>query len=160
MLRMRGENFELLATDAEKNPARRSTKRFGRRTEIIDFDPAIVGRALPGLALKRQQRHAGFGAGGNGVRAHLSREWMGGVDHAGNVFGAKIIHQAIDAAKAAEPPGNWRPRRIFGTAGIGQYCIEARMVRQRRREAVGLGGAAKDQDALGFDRGRCHDSER
>ena len=160
MLRMRGERFELQAADAEKRPARRRAERFGRRCEIVDLDPVVAGRALPRRTLERQQRHGRHGAGGDRVRAHLRRERMGGVDDAHNVFAAKIVHQAIDAAKAAKAPGNRRRRRVFGAAGIGQYCIDARIIGHRSRETVGVGGAAEDQDAPWSGRGGYHGGER
>jgi len=160
MLLMRGERFELQAADAEKHPARRRTERFGRRCQIIDLDPLVAGRALPGRTLERQQRHGRHGAGGDRVRAHLRRERMGGVDDAHNVFVAKIVQQAVNAAKAAKAPGNRRRRRVFGAAGIGQCCIDARIIGYRSRETVGVGGAAEDQDAQESGRGGCHDGER
>jgi hypothetical protein len=160
MLRVRGESLELQAADAEKHPARRRAERFGRRLQIIDLDPAVAGRALPGRALERQQRHGGHGAGSDRVCTHLRRERMGGVDDARNVSGAKIVHQTINAAKAAKAPGNRRRRRVFGTAGIGQYRVDIWIVRHRLREPVGVGGAAEDQDAQWKGRGGCHDRER
>ena len=107
-----------------------------------------------------QQRYGGHGAGGDRVRADLRREWMGGVDDARNVFGAKIVCKAIDAAEAADPPGNRRRRRVFGAAGIGQYRVDARIVRHRRREPVGIGSATEDQDAQWSGGRGCHDGER
>jgi hypothetical protein len=160
VLRMRGEGLQILPADAEKHPAWRRAERFGRRREIVDLDPAIAGRTPPGWALQRQQRHAGHGAGGDRVRTHLRSERMGGVDDARNLFGAKIGQEAIDAAKAAEAPGNRRGSRVFGAAGIGQYRVDIRIVRHHFRQTVGVGGAAKDQDAQLFGREECHDHER
>ncbi len=157
---MRGEGLQILPADAEKHPAWRRAERFGRRRKIIDLDPAIAGRVLPGWALERQQRHAGRRAGGDRVRAHSRRERMGGVDDASNTFGAKIGQEAIDAAEAAKAPGNRRRRRVFSAAGIGQNRIDARIIRQRCSKPVGVGGAAEDQDAQGSGRGGCHDGER
>jgi hypothetical protein len=150
----------MLPADAEKHPTRRRTQRRGRGHKIVDFDPVIAGHTPPWRSLDRQQRHAHDAAGGDRMRAHLGSERMGGVDHARDLLDAKILDQAIDAAKAANPPGNRRRRRIFGATGIGQYRIDARVVRERRRDPVGLSGAAEDQDAQSRGRGGCHDRER
>jgi len=160
MLRMRGEGLQMQPANAEKHPARRRTKRVGRSLEIIDLDPAITGRTRPWRALQRQQRHAGQGAGGDRMRADLRREWMGGVDDARDVFTAQIVHHSVDATEAADPPGNRRRRRIFGPAGIGKNRVDAWIIRHRRGEPVGVGGAAKDQDAQGSGRRGYHDGER
>ena len=66
----------------------------------------------------------------------------------------------FDTAEAAKAPGNRRRRRVFGAAGIGQYCIDARIIGHRPRETVGVGGATEDQDAQWSGRGGCHDGER
>lgn len=160
VLRMRGESLEMQPANAEKHPTRRRAERFGRRCEIIDLDPVVAGRALPGRALERQQRHICLGAGGDRVRAHLRRERMGGIDDARNVFGAKIVDQASHAAEAAKAPGDQRRRWVFGAAGIGQHCIDAGITRHRLREPVGVGGAAEDQDAESSGQGGCHDWQR
>jgi hypothetical protein len=160
VLRMRCEGFEMHPADAEKHPTRRRAERFGRSLEIVDLDPAVAMPALPRRAVERQQRHAGHGAGGNGVGADLRRERMGGVDDARNLFGAKIVCEAIDAAEAPRPPGNRRRRRVFGAAGIRQYRVDARILRHHLREPVGVGGAAEDQNAQASGWRGCHDCER
>lgn len=160
VLRMRGENIETLPPDAEKHPARRRAERFGRSLQIIDLDPAIAGRAPPGLALQRQQRQAGQGASSDRVGTHLRGERMRGVDNAGDLFGAKIVDEAIDAAETAEPPGNRRPRRAFGTAGIRQDRVEAGVIRYRLRKPISVGSAAENQDAPSSGQEGCHDEQR
>src|SRR5256885_9208825 len=40
----------------------------------LHVDPGIAGSGLPGLALQRQQRRAGGGAGLAGIAAHRSEE--------------------------------------------------------------------------------------
>ena len=160
VLRMRGEEFEMLPADAEKYPARRRAQRLGRRREIIDLDPVVAGTAFPRRALQRQQRHLGDRAGGHRMRADLRSEWMGGIDDARDPLGAKIIHQAIDAAEAADTPGDRRRRRVLGASGIGQHRIDVRRLRNRRHQPVGVGGTAKDQDAQALGRRGCHDRKR
>ena len=81
---------------------------------------------------------------------------MGGVDDARDLFRNKVVFQAIDAAEAADTPGDRRRRRVFGAAGIGQYRIDAGIVRHRFREPVGVGGAAEDQDSQSSGQGGCH----
>ena len=160
MLRMRGEKLEMLPPDAEKYPTRCRTQGVSRRGDVVNFDPAIGRRALPGCTLKRQQRHSGQSTGRNRVRAHLRCEWMGGIDHARDFLCADIIDQTIDAAKTADAPANRRRRRIFGTAGIGQDRIDTWILGDRRHQPVGVGGAAEDQDPQWFDRGGCHGRQR
>ncbi len=157
VLRMRGECLEMQPPDTEKHAAWHGAECFGRRREIVDLDPVIAGPALPGRALQCQQRHGGGGAGGDRVRTHLRCEGMRGVDDARDLFSNKVVFQAIDAAEAADTPGDRRRRRIFGAAGIGQHRIDAGIVRHRFREPVGVGGAAEDQDAQSSGQGGCHD---
>jgi hypothetical protein len=160
MLRMPGEHIQILPPDAEKRPAWRCTQRLGRCGDVVNVDPAIFGRALPGRTLKCQQRYIGHTAGRDRVCAHLRREWMGGIDDARDVLGAEIIDQAIDAAKSADTPGYRRRRRIFGAAGIGQQRIDASILCDLRHQPIGIGGAAEDQDPQWLDRGGCHGRQR
>ncbi len=160
MLRMPGERRELGAADAEEYPARHIAQRFRRRREIIDLDPAIAGLALPRRALQRQQRHRSGGTRRDGVRAHLGGKGMGSVDHARDLFSAKIVDQAVDAAKTADTPGNRRPLGVFGAPGIGQDRIKPRVAGDRGHQLVGIGGAAEDQDAQWFCERGCHALER
>jgi hypothetical protein len=94
------------------------------------------------------------------MRAHLLRERMGGVNHARDLLGAKIVGQTINAAKAADTPGDRRRSWILGATGIGQYRIDARIFCHRCGQPVGVGGASEDQDAQPLGRGGCHDGER
>jgi hypothetical protein len=160
MLRMRGEHIQILPPDAEKRPAWRCTKFSSCRDDSVGFDPAITGCTLPRRAFKRQQRHIGQSTGRDRVRAHLRREWMGGIDDARDVLGAEIIDQTFDAAKATDTPGDRRRRRIFGTAGIGQHRIDTRIPSDLRHQPIGIGGAAEDQDPQWLDRGGRHGRQR
>jgi hypothetical protein len=156
MLRMSGELVERLPPDPEKYPARRRAERFGRRREIVDLDPVIAGLALPRRTLQGQQRHGGNGARLDRVGAHLRGERVSGVDDAFDLLRNKVVFQAIDAAKAANTPGNRRRRRAFGAAGIRQYRINAGIIRYRFGEPVSVGGAAEDQDTQSSGQGGCH----
>jgi len=160
MLRMRGEQLEMLPPDAEKYPARRRAQGISRRGDVVNFDPAIGRHALPGSPLKRQQWHIGHNTGRGRVRTDLSRERVGGIDDAHDFFRTDIVDQAIDAAKTADAPGNRRQRRIFGAAGIGQHRIEVRLLCDRRHQPIGVGGATEDQNPQWFGRGGCHGKQR
>lgn len=160
MLRMSGELVEGLSPDPEKYPARRRAERFGRRREIVDLDPVIAGLALPCRTLKRQQRHGGDGARRDRVGAHLRGERVSGVDDTRDLLRSKVMLQAIDATEAAYTPRDRRRPRIFGAAGVGQYRIDAGIVRHSFRQPVGLGGATENQDTQSLDREGRHAGQR
>ena len=160
MPRMSGKSIEVLSPDTEEYPARHGAEHFGRRSDVIDFDPVIAGHALPRHALERQQRHFGQRAGGGGMRTHLRRERMGRIDDAFDLFGAKIVDQSFYAAKAADTPRDRRRRRVFSAAGVGQDRIDPRVPGDLGHQPVGIGGAAEDQNPQSYGRGGCHGRER
>ena len=160
MLRMRREHLEMLPPNTEEHPAWRRTERLGRSQNIVDLDPVIAGRMLPGCPLKCEQRHVGHSTGRDRVRAHLRREGMGGIDNARDILSAEIVDQAIDAAKASDTPGDRRRCRVFGAAGIGQDRIDGRILCDLRRQPIGVGGAAEDQNPQWFGRGGRHGRQR
>ena len=147
VLRVLRENLQVLSADAEEYPACLKSESLGRGHDIIDLDPPVARRALPGRTFQRQQRHPGGPASPDGTDTHLRSEWMGGIDDTVNIFRAKVVHEAGNAAKAADTPGNRRRQRIFRAAGIGQHRIDIRTIRQSRRQPVRVGGAAEDQNA-------------
>ena len=158
VLRMGGEGFEMQPADTEKHAARRRAEglRGGRRASSTSIQRSPVARRHGGRS-SASSGTLGFGAGGDGVSAHLRRERVGGVDDAIDPFGAQIAGKTLDAAKAADAPRNGRRRRVFGTAGVGQHRIDARFVRHRMREPVGVGGAAEDKEPEAFGGEGCHD---
>jgi hypothetical protein len=134
--------------------------RNTRWDDVVNVDPAIAGRVLPGRTLECEQRYIGHSASRNRVRTDLRRERMGSIDHAHDALSAEIIDQAIDAAEAADTPGDRRRRRIFGAAGIGQHRIDTRILCDLRDQPIGIGGAAEDQDPQWFGQGGCHGRQR
>jgi hypothetical protein len=160
MLRICRESLQMLPADAEEYTTRRATESFRRCRDIIDLDPAVARRALPGWPFQRQQRHCGSLASLDGVRAHLRGERMGRIDDTVDILGTKVVHQAGHAAKAADAPDNRRRPRISGAAGIGQYRIDTRIIRQSRRQPVCIGRTTEDQNAQPSRWRGCHDREQ
>lgn len=160
MLLVARERRELGAADTEEHAARRSAQCLRGRNKVIDLDPVIPADALPGRALKRKQRNRESPASRNRMRAHLRSKRMRGIDHARDLFAAEIVDQPVDAAKAADARGNRRLLRVFGTPGIRQNGIEARIADNRRRKLISVGGAAEDQNPQWSGWRGCHARER
>lgn len=160
MLLVRGERLQMLPANAKEHAACLRSQSLRRCGDIIDLDPAVARRALPGRTLQRQQRHCGAFASRNRIRTYLSCEWMRGIDDAVDILGTNVVHEAGNAAKAADTPGNRRRQRIFRAAGIGQHRIDMRTVRQSRRKPVRVGSTAQDQNAQSSRWRGCHDREQ
>lgn len=160
VLRIRNESLQMLAADTKEDTALRVTERLRGCRDIVNLDPAIAWRELPGRSFERQQRHTGSFASRKRVLTHLRGERMGRINEAVDVLGTKVVHQASDAAKAADAPGNRRLQRISGAASIGQHRIDTRIVRQSRRQPVRVGGATEDQNAQPSRWRECHDREQ
>lgn len=160
VLRVRRESLQMLPTDAQERSTLRVTERLRRCRDIIDLDPAIARRALPGRPFQRQQRHSGSLASRDCVRAHLRGEWMGRIDDAVDILGTKVVHKASHAAKAADAPSNRRRQWISGAAGIGQHRIHMRITRQGCRQLVRIGRTTEDQNAKPSRWRGCHDREQ
>lgn len=160
VLRIRNESLQMLAADTKEDTALRVTERLRGCRDIIDLDPAIARRALPGRPFQRQQRHSGSLASRDCVRAHLRGEWMGRIDDAVDILGTKVVHKASHAAKAADAPSNRRRQWISGAAGIGQHRIHMRITRQGCRQLVRIGRTTEDQNAKPSRWRGCHDREQ
>jgi hypothetical protein len=160
VLRIRRESLQMLPADPEEYTACLESKSLRRCRDIIDLDPSVARQALPGGTFQRQQGHSRDVTSCDRIRAHLRREWMGGIDDPIDTLRTKVVREASNAAKAADAPGNRRQQRIPGTARIGQYRIDTRIIDEGSRQPVRVGGAAEEQNAQSSRwRGR-HDREQ
>ncbi len=145
VLRGLGESGQGLATDGKEHPVRALTQCFDGSFMIGDKGPVVAFACSPWRAFQSDQGRVGFGAGGDGIRAHLSGERVGRVDHIGDGFGLDIGLKAFDAAKAADADGQRLGDLGFGTAGIGIDGIHA-CISQRAGHLRGFGGSAQKKD--------------
>ncbi len=146
VLRARGESRDMLATNRQKHPRGGLGQRVDRLRQIRDMGPAILWPGLPRRAFVGQQRHAGFGAGRNGVPAHPGGERVGRIHHASDGMNPQIVHQSGHAAKAADPRGQGLRDGRSRSPGIGKDRIKPARGK-RLRQTAGLGRATKNEDA-------------
>ena len=114
--------------------------------KVGDVGPVVLRSGGPRRAFKGDQGRVGFGAGGDGIRAHLRGERVGRVDHMGDGFGLDVGLEAFGAAKAAHADRQGLGDRGFGTAGVGIDGVHLRL-RQDAGHVRGFGCSAQDEDA-------------
>lgn len=146
VLRGLGEKAKVLATDGEEDPARGLAKGGNRGFKVGDVGPVVLRSGGPRRAFKGDQGRVGFGAGGDGIRAHLRGERVGRVDHMGDGFGLDVGLEAFGAAKAADADGQRLGDRGLGATGVGIDSIHPRLS-QGAGHLCGFGRSAQKKDA-------------
>ena len=141
-----GKGGDGLASDREEDAGGHVGQGAGGSGFVGDNGPVVASLGLPSWTFERRKRHAGDGAGFDGVTAHLLGKWVGGVDQVGDVLGLKIGSQPCDPAKAADALGQGLRRRVRGAPGIGIDRVDAG-IGEGLRHKPRLGGAAQQEDA-------------
>lgn len=145
MLRSRGEIREVLLADGQKNALGVVRQGLDSTVDIRDVLPPITRTSLPRRALERHQGNAVFGAGPHRMGAHLRGKGMRGVDDRGDAFGAQIVLQSLDTAKAANPRRQGLRHRVGSPARIGKHRVIAAF-RQGPRQLRCFAGTAQNKD--------------
>ncbi len=146
VLRFGGERLKRLLADGEEDACRCVGQGGDGGFGILHMRPAVAFARRPGVAFVGEKRGARFGAGGEGVPAHLCGEGVGGVDHMGDRLGADIGGEALGPAKAADAGGQGLCHGCYRAAGVGKDGIYAKG-RQMRGKVAGFGRAAEQKDA-------------
>lgn len=129
----------------QQHARRRSVQCLNRACHVGHMGPEVAVLSQPRSASQGDERHIDFGAGGDGVEAHLSGKGMGGVDHMSNGLCLQIAGQARRAAKSANAQRQWLafgpcdpPRQRQGRAQL--------QIRQPAAKGGGFKRAAKNQE--------------
>lgn len=107
--------------------------------------PAIPVLRRPRLSGQSNQRHIRLDTGIDRIPAHLRSKRVGRVDHMRDLLGAQILHQPIDAAKAADALGQRLSLRPVDASGKADRPGQARL-RSGIGKTRGFGCPGKDQE--------------
>ena len=149
VLRLARKGRKLLAAHGQKHPGGCLGQGGSGGLHVGHVDPGVAGTGLPGLALQRQQRRAGGGAGLAGIAAHLRGKRMGGIDHMADGLPAQELRQALRAAKASHAGGQGLGHGRLRDARIREHGGNAGAV-QGLGQLAGAAGAAQ-QENMGHD---------
>ncbi len=146
MLGATGEVPKILLTDGQEHPRWRLWQYVNGTCDVRHMLPSVSGTSLPWRALKCSQRHARFGAGLYGMRAHLRSKRVRCIHNGCDLLGLQIGPEPLHAAKPthARRQGLHHGRR--GASGIGKHGLVATLG-QRARQARCFAGAAQNKDA-------------
>jgi len=110
-----------------------------------DFGPVVVRGGDPWWALHGEQGDFGAACSLHGVGGHAGGEGVGGVDQGFDGFCGEEVCEPVDAAEAADPPGDGWRGGLPGAAGVGEDGGEAAISGETAGQDGRFGGAAKEQ---------------
>ena len=149
VLRCLSEKRDVLATDGEKDPLGGFFAQIFRHCfDIGEILPVVAVSGHPRGAGKGGEMDTGFAGGGDGISAHTSGEWMGGVDQMGDLVFFDISGQAVCAAKTSPSHGDRLRDRVVDATGIAERRGDSRFG-NALGQCAGFGRAAKDQEVRG-----------
>ena len=146
VLRGLGEGRKVLATDGKEDAAWGRADCGDGGFKVGDMGPVVALVRRPRRAFEGDEGRVGFGAGGDGIRAHLRGERVGRVDHMGDGFGFEIGFQALDPAKTSDADRKGLGDRGFGATGVGIDGIQPRLS-QGAGHLRSFGRSAQKKDA-------------
>lgn len=145
MLRFRGEQAQILASDCQKNPGWRLGQGIHRGLYVPNHDPAITGYGNPRGTLNYDQRQAQGGAGRNRVPAHPGGEGVGRIDDMRDLVVGQVGLQPFDTPETPDPRRNGLFNRLIGSPRIGIRGRHSRSP-QRMGKQPCLGRTTQKQD--------------
>ena len=145
MLRVRREIRQMQAPNSQQNPAGWLIECRHRTGNVRNLHPAVTGLFFPVWARQSDKRNVRFGAGHNGVRAHLHRKGMRGVDH---MCDAAILKVGLKSFNTAKTTNTLRQRLPSGPVHTARETHGAAQTSFGRRigEGRGFGCAPEDQE--------------
>lgn len=144
VLRVGFERGKVQAADCEHDARRRAVERRDRARNVLDRGPLVTALGRPWRPCVGDQGYVGGRASRDGIRAHLPRERMGGVDHVSNVLCLQIGKEPVRAAKATDTLRQGLPDGARHASRKGYRGANPKRA-QPVAEARGLGRPAQDQ---------------
>ncbi len=145
MLGLRGEGFDMHATERQHYTPPRAIKRADSAGDVGYFSPAVPLHRSPFRPGEHQVRDARIARRCGGTGADRRGKGMGRVDKMRERPCLEESRQTIRAAKTTDPHWHRLGTRIAGAPGIAQDCALAAFGQRLGKRAC-LGRAAKDQD--------------
>lgn len=146
MLGLCSKDFQLQATDCQKD-ALRSCRQMGNGgLHVGHMGPAISCSGLPRLALQRDEAHLRCRAGRDRVGRHLGGKGVCRIDHMGDAFLPQVLNQPVDAAEASNPQGKGLGHGRLGSTRIRENGRNA-LIGKTFRHQTRFGRSAKKKDA-------------
>ncbi len=145
VLRSGCKSVELALADGKENTGGLVRQSGGGCGDVRHSVPQITLDGLPLWAFDCDQRHSGFGTGGNRIAAHFSGEWMGRVDDLADTFVTQESKQAGNASKSADANRQWLRQRVSRSAGIREDGLQS-SISQGVGHAARLGRTPEKQD--------------
>lgn len=150
MLRRCGIGRHFQPADGEENSPWPGAQGGDDAGMVIIFLPVIARPGLPGRTAQGQDRYATDRRSFRGMKRHHAGKRMGGIHQGSDLLHPQPLHQAGNAAKAADAIRNAsRQLRLAGAAGQRQSGLEERFIGQKLYQFAGFAGAAKNEGAHG-----------
>ncbi len=137
------------AANGAEDRARFLAERRNRRSHIRNDGPVVFRLTFPGGPFDGEERRTGDRSRGDGVSAHLGREWVGCVDEDIDLPVPQIADKPLNPAKAAASHRNGLGARSRCPSGKGESCLETAVPGEQPCERARFRGASEEKNEHG-----------
>ena len=145
MLGRLAQSRQSMTADGDEDALRRVAECLDRSIRALDFSPPIPRHRGPRSPAHGQDRRPCYPRGFDSMLGHIDGERMSRVDEQSNALGVQVVHQALDAAKAAVTTGDGLLERLARTARERQCHREIPPAGKTLRQQARFGGSSQDQ---------------